>query len=105
MQKLVSYQESRSRFKFSKSYQLLGKFGNDVIVQNSDGIGRKTKNPCVLQKMNVSQPERGYYFVIHFNRDGTVCPNYHWMQNCLERWLSNSINQELEKNGFARRVK
>ena len=52
----------------------LGEFGNDVIVQGRDGIGRKTESPWVrfASKRMSPNPREGYYFVIHFNRDGTV---------------------------------
>lgn len=87
----------------------LGEFGNDVIVQASDGIGRKTEAPWVrfASKRMSPDPREGYYFVIHFNRDGTVvfltigCGSTVWKDGSLTPLSA----EELEKKTtFARRV-
>lgn len=53
----------------------MGEYGGDFLVGASDGIGRKTEAPWVRfcsEKMSPA-PTDGYYFVIHFSRDGTAC--------------------------------
>ena len=69
----------------------LGDFGNDFNVSASDGIGRKTEAPWVRfysERMSPA-PTEGYYFVIHFNRDGTAlfltvgCGSTSWKNGSL----------------------
>ena len=54
----------------------LKEFGNsnNFIVEGSDGMGRKAEAPWVrfASKRMSPNAREGYYFVIHFNRDGTA---------------------------------
>ena len=86
----------------------MGTFGNDFNVGASDGIGRKTEAPWVRfcsQKMSPA-PTEGYYFVIHFNRDGTAlfltvgCGSTTWKKGSL---VPLSKEKLLEKTLMARR--
>jgi len=54
--------------------RMMGAFGDDFNVGASDGIGRKTEAPWArfFSKRMSPAPTNGYYFVIHFNRDGTA---------------------------------
>ncbi|MCM0028711.1 MAG: DUF3578 domain-containing protein [Polynucleobacter sp.] len=47
---------------------------DDLAVEASDGIGRKTEAPWVriFSKAMSPNPREGYYFVIHFSADGTA---------------------------------
>lgn len=51
---------------------LLDSYGNDFTVNASDGIGRKTEAPWVrfASKRMSHSPREGYYFVIHFAKNG-----------------------------------
>jgi hypothetical protein len=48
---------------------------DDLDVEGSDGIGRKTEAPWVrlYSKTMSPTPREGFYFVIHFTADGTAC--------------------------------
>lgn len=52
----------------------LEEFADDLIVEASDGIGRKTEAPWVrLASARMSPSAReGFYLVIHFSRDGSA---------------------------------
>ena len=95
--------ESRSDFITPE----MGTFGDDFNVGASDGIGRKTEAPWVRfcsQKMSPA-PTEGYYFVIHFNRDGTAlfltvgCGSTTWKKGSL---VPLSKEKLLEKTLMAR---
>ncbi|URV23807.1 MrcB family domain-containing protein [Burkholderia gladioli] len=48
---------------------------DDLAVQGSDGIGRKTEAPWVRLYSNAMSPtpREGFYVVIHFSADGAAC--------------------------------
>jgi hypothetical protein len=50
----------------------LGKYGADLTIDASDGIGRKTEAPWVRLASKELSPSAtiGFYIVIHFSRDG-----------------------------------
>jgi len=52
---------------------VVGDSAQDLSVDSSDGIGRKTEAPWVRvhSKSLSPNPREGYYFVIHFRADGT----------------------------------
>jgi hypothetical protein len=52
----------------------LGPFGSDLLVEASDGIGRKTELPWVrFCSRNMSpNPTEGFYCVTHFSTDGSA---------------------------------
>lgn len=53
----------------------LGEFGDDFLVEASDGIGRKTELPWVRfcsKRMSPAATE-GFYVVMHFSTDGSAC--------------------------------
>ena len=52
----------------------LGKFGDDFLVEASDGIGRKTELPWVrfCARSMSPTPRDGYYCVLHFSTDGSA---------------------------------
>lgn len=52
----------------------LGEFGNDLLVDASDGIGRKTELPWVRFSSGRMSPKptEGFYCVIHFSTDGSA---------------------------------
>jgi hypothetical protein len=52
----------------------LGEFGNEFLVEASDGIGRKTELPWVrfgCRRMSPAATE-GFYAVLHFSTDGSA---------------------------------
>ena len=85
----------------------MGTFGDDFNVGASDGIGRKTEAPWVrfYSKKMSPAPTEGYYFVIHFNRDGTAlfltvgCGSTTWNKGSL---VPLSKEKLLEKTLMAR---
>ncbi len=52
----------------------LGKFGQDFLVEASDGVGRKTELPWVRFASTSMSPAatEGFYFVMHFSTDGSA---------------------------------
>lgn len=52
----------------------LEEFGDDLIVDASDGIGRKTEAPWVriASKRMSGSAREGFYLVVHFSRDGSA---------------------------------
>jgi hypothetical protein len=50
----------------------LGKYGSDLTIDASDGIGRKTESPWVRLASKELSPSatNGFYVVIHFSLDG-----------------------------------
>lgn len=52
----------------------LGSFGGDVLVEASDGIGRKTELPWVrfCSRDMSPNPTEGFYCVTHFSTDGSA---------------------------------
>jgi hypothetical protein len=87
----------------------LGKFGDDYLVEASDGIGRKTELPWVrFCSRNMSpNPTEGFYCVTHFSTDGSAV---HLTVGCgSSRFLYGSSvplpDRELdEQTAWARRV-
>lgn len=53
---------------------LLGPFGQDFLVEASDGVGRKTELPWVRFASESMSPAatEGFYFVVHFSTDGSA---------------------------------
>jgi hypothetical protein len=58
----------------SRLTSALGPFGGDLLVEASDGIGRKTELPWVrFCSRNMSpNPTEGFYCVTHFSTDGSA---------------------------------
>ena len=87
--------------------RMMGAFGDDFNVGASDGIGRKTEAPWVrfCSKKMSPAPTEGYYFVIHFNRDGTAlfltvgCGSTTWKKGSLAPLSKEKL---LEKTLMAR---
>lgn len=52
----------------------LGAFGNDLFIDTSDGIGRKTELPWVrvCSRGMSPNPTEGFYCVMHFSTDGSA---------------------------------
>ncbi|MEQ9435653.1 DUF3578 domain-containing protein [Hyphomonas sp.] len=52
----------------------LEEFGDDFIIDASDGIGRKTEAPWVrvASKRMSGSAREGFYLVVHFSRDGSA---------------------------------
>lgn len=54
--------------------EALGAFGDDMGIEGSDGVGRKTEAPWIRvfsQRMSPA-PTEGFYVVIHFAADGSA---------------------------------
>jgi hypothetical protein len=51
----------------------LGRFGHDLLIEGSDGIGRKTELAWVrlASKSMSPRPTDGFYIVLHFSTDGS----------------------------------
>ena len=93
--------EIKSRREILKN--ALGDFGMDFDVGASDGMGRKTEAPWVRfhsRSMSPS-PREGYYFVIHFSRDGrfvffTVgCGSTIWKNGSLKPVPRNELQERV----------
>ena len=54
--------------------EALGEFGDDLFVEASDGIGRKTELPWVRFSSRRMSPKatEGFYGVVHFSTDGSA---------------------------------
>lgn len=82
---------------------------NDISVEGSDGIGRKTEAPWVrlFSKAMSPSPREGFYFVIHFSADGTSvfftigCGSTIWQNGDLEPI---SADELLTRTSWARSV-
>jgi hypothetical protein len=93
--------EIKSRKEILKN--ALGEFGVDFDVGASDGIGRKTEAPWVrfYSKSMSPSPREGYYFVIHFSRDGrfvffTVgCGSTIWANGSLRPVQKNKLQEKV----------
>ncbi len=81
----------------------LGDYGADFDVGASDGIGSKTEAPWVrfYSKSMSPSPREGYYFVIHFSRDGrfvffTVgCGSTIWENDSLRPVPRNELQEKV----------
>lgn len=51
----------------------MGPYGDEIFIEGSDGIGRKTQAPWTRISARSSSPSAttGYYVVMHFSTDGT----------------------------------
>ena len=64
-----SFEALRSQFSLA-----LGPFGEDVLIDASDGIGRKTELPWIriCSQSMAPKPTEGFYCVVHFSTDGSA---------------------------------
>lgn len=84
--------------------EALSEYGQDFDVEGSDGIGRKTEAPWVrfYSKSMSPTPREGYYFVIHFSRDGrfvflTVgCGSTIWENGSLRPVPKNELAKKVQ---------
>lgn len=72
----------------------LGAFGGDLIIEASDGIGRKTELPWIrfASKRMSPRPTEGFYCVTHFSTDGTA---FHITIGCGSSKFSNGSSVPL----------
>lgn len=93
--------EIRAREKLLK--RALEDFGEDFDVGASDGIGRKTEAPWVrfFSKSMSPTPREGYYFVIHFSRDGRFV---YFTVGCGSTIWENGSLKSIPKIELAKRV-
>jgi hypothetical protein len=86
-----------------------GLFGDDLIVEASDGIGRKTEAPWVriASRRMSPDPRHGFYAVLHFAADGTAvfvtigCAATEWTGGDLKSLSDSELRQKTE---WVRRV-
>lgn len=82
----------------------LGEYGVDFDVGASDGIGRKTEAPWVrfYSKSMSPSPQHGYYFVIHFSRNGRLifftigCGSTIWEKGSLKPVPINELKEKVD---------
>lgn len=87
----------------------LGPFGDDLEIDASDGIGRKTEAPWVRVCAKSMSPAAtsGFYVVVHFARDGSAvfvtfgCGSTVWKGGDL---IAESDEELASRTGWARRV-
>lgn len=80
--------------------QALGRFGDDMGIQASDGIGRKTEAPWVriFAKSMSPAPTNGFYVVVHFASDGSAvfvtvgCGSTIWQNGDLKAVSDDELN-------------
>ncbi len=82
---------------------LLGDFGNDFLVEASDGIGRKTELPWArfCSRRMSPTPRDGYYAVIHFSTDGSAV---HFTLGCSSSQFRNGSFVTLDDAQLDRRT-
>lgn len=97
------------KFELNRSSQIFGKYADDIDIEGSDGIGRKTEAPWTrIYSRHMSPSAReGFYIVFHFSADGSGffitigCGSTIWKDGDLKPISDEEL---IKKTSWARQV-